>query len=119
MQTLLDSTFTLSPAGHSPECYRLHEAVEAGSIPVIAMDKEYKQHTCKDSLSHWMNSPIVILESWNELIPTLQRMLDNPEELDKRQTDLRAWYTQHMQQVAKNFEAFLLSPTIKFIHISS
>ena len=109
MRTLLDSTFTLSPAGHNPECFRLYEAVEAGSIPVISLDKEYKQHACKDSLFHWMDSPIVIVKSWDELIPSLQTMLENPEELDKRQEDLRAWYNQHMCSVVQNFETFLLS----------
>ena len=95
MRTLFDSAFTLSPAGHNPECFRLYESVEAGSIPVISLDKEYKQHACKeDSLFHWIDSPIVIVESWNELVPTLQGMLANPEELDKRQEDLRAWYNQ-------------------------
>ena len=102
MRTLFDSAFTLSPAGHNPECFRLYESVEAGSIPVISLDKEYKQHACKeDSLFHWIDSPIVIVESWNELVPTLQGMLANPEELDKRQEDLRAWYNQHMRVLYK------------------
>ena len=109
MRTLLDSTFTLSPACHNPECFRLYEAVEAGSIPIISLDKEYRRHACKDSLFHWIDSPIVIVESWSELFPTLQRMLANPEELDKRQEDLRAWYKQHMRSAVKNFETFLLS----------
>jgi len=109
MKTLLESTFTLSPSGHNPECYRLFEAVEAGSIPVIALDKDYKEHACKDSLSHWLNSPIVIVESWNEVMPTLQRMLEHPEELDKRQADLRAWYDQYMRSTVTSFESFLLS----------
>jgi len=33
MKALSESVFTLSPAGHNPECFRLYEAVEAGSIP--------------------------------------------------------------------------------------
>jgi len=109
MKTLLESTFTLSPSGHNPECYRLFEAVEAGSIPVIALDKDYREHACKDSLSHWLNAPIVIVESWNEVMPTLQRMLEHPGELDKRQADLRAWYDKFMCSTVTNFESFLLS----------
>ena len=109
MKTLLESTFTLSPSGHNPQCYRLFEAVEAGSIPVIALDKDYREHACKDSLSHWLNAPIVIVESWNEVMPTLQKMLEDPEALDKRQADLRAWYDKYMRTTVTNFESFLLS----------
>ena len=36
---LLDSTFTLCPAGHNPECYRMYEAAEAGSIPIVPLDE--------------------------------------------------------------------------------
>jgi hypothetical protein len=32
---LLDSVFTLCPQGHSPETFRLFEAAEAGSIPIV------------------------------------------------------------------------------------
>mmetsp|Transcript_9339 Transcript_9339/g.34253 ORF Transcript_9339/g.34253 Transcript_9339/m.34253 type:complete len:124 (+) Transcript_9339:578-949(+) len=48
---LLDSMFTLSPSGHSPECYRQYEAVDAGSIPVI-VDAGYGP--CGDSFHHFM-----------------------------------------------------------------
>ena len=34
-QVLLDSVFTLSPSGHNPETFRLYEAAEAGSIPIV------------------------------------------------------------------------------------
>ena len=111
MQVLLDSVFTLAPAGHNPECFRLYEAVEAGSIPVISLDTDYKQHKCKDSLSHWLDSPIVIVESWSEVIPTLQKLLEEPEVLDMRQADLRAWYNQYMSSAVYDFESFLLSET--------
>jgi len=109
MKVLLESTFTLAPAGHNPECFRLYEAVEAGSIPVISLDKDYRQHKCKDSLSHWLYSPVVIVESWNEVIPTMQKLLEEPEALDKRQEDLRVWYEQFMRSAVHDFESFLLS----------
>jgi len=109
MQVLLESVFTLAPAGHSPETFRLYEAVEAGSIPVISLDKDYKEHKCKNSLSHWLDSPIIIIESWNEVIPTLQKLLEDPEALDMRQADLRVWYNQYISSAAKEFETFLLS----------
>lgn len=109
MKVLLESVFTLAPAGHNPECFRLYEAVEAGSIPVISLDTHYKEHKCKDSLSHWLDSPIIIVDSWNEVIATLQKLLEDPDALDMRQADLRAWYRQYMSMAVQNFETFLLS----------
>jgi hypothetical protein len=34
-RALLESVFTLCPAGHAPETFRLFEAAEAGSIPIV------------------------------------------------------------------------------------
>jgi hypothetical protein len=34
-RALLESIFTLCPAGHAPETFRLFEAAEAGSIPIV------------------------------------------------------------------------------------
>ena len=109
MQVLLESTFTLAPSGHNPECFRLYEAVESGSIPVVAIDEYYRNHQCKDSLIHWLSSPIIVLESWSELMSTLQQLLEEPEALDKRQAELRAWYDDYMRSSVTNFESFLLS----------
>ena len=109
MQVLSESIFTLAPAGHNPECFRLYEAVEAGSIPVVSLDKDYRKHECKDSLSHWLDSPIVIINSWDEVFPTLQNLLEDPKALDKRQADLRVWYDHFMSSAVQDFESFLLS----------
>ena len=38
VRVLSDSVFTLSPAGHNPECYRLYESIMAGSIPLLSRD---------------------------------------------------------------------------------
>ena len=109
IQVLLESTFTLAPAGYNPESFRLYEAVEAGSIPVVALDKDYRKHACKDSLSHWLDSPIVFVNSWNEVFPTLQKLIEDREALDKRQSDLRTWYNRYMSSVVEDFESFLLA----------
>lgn len=37
VNVLLDSVFTLAPAGHNPECFRLYEAVVSGSIPIVVL----------------------------------------------------------------------------------
>ena len=36
---LMDSVFTLCAGGINPESFRLWEAIEAGSIPIVATDR--------------------------------------------------------------------------------
>ncbi|KAL7554699.1 hypothetical protein ACHAWF_018373 [Thalassiosira exigua] len=123
IKVVLDSVFTLSPAGHSPECFRLFEAVEAGTIPVMSRAdlhgehhpeayrrREYRHapHPCKDSLQHWYDAPIVVLDSWRDLYPTVERLMEDPVELDRIQSNLRSWYKGYMCKVMADFEDFIL-----------
>jgi len=123
MGALLDSIFTISPAGHSPECFRIFEAVEAGSIPVLSYDdmhgisrpnpnnrKDLRnvEHPCKNPLRHWYGAPIVVLDSWSDLYPTLDSLLKDPLALDEMQVKLRMWYNDYMQKSVQKFEDFVL-----------
>ncbi|KAL7551410.1 hypothetical protein ACHAWF_014601 [Thalassiosira exigua] len=126
MKVVLDSVFTLAPAGHNPECFRLFEAVEAGSIPVLSRDdlygthhpfsdkrKEFANtaHPCRDSLHHWYHAPILVLDKWDDLYPVVERLLENVVELDEMQHNLRAWYEGYMRKVVAEFEDFMLGPS--------
>ncbi|KAL7527364.1 hypothetical protein ACHAXR_001917, partial [Thalassiosira sp. AJA248-18] len=76
MNALLDSVFTLSPAGRNPECYRMFEAVEAGSIPIFVKSDLYNDvNQCKGSLHHWYDAPILVLESWDDLYTTVESVM--------------------------------------------
>merc|ERR1712194_574380 len=123
-EVLLDSVFTLSPVGVNPESHRLFEAVEAGSIPVMVRDemlnkapqlsahghpiKEAKYVHCEGSLLHWLEAPIVILESWDELLPTIKGLMQDVGALDEMQTRLRQWYAEYMTGVVRVFEDYML-----------
>jgi hypothetical protein len=124
-KVLLDSKFTLSPTGHNPECFRIFEAIIAGSIPVIIMDdEEYQTHKCgpnsllplllESSTSSRGNddddSLFVILKSWTELEGRIQELLRDPQALDRRQVALQAWYEQFMRDRVLQLEALLLQP---------
>ena len=65
LQVLLQSLFTLVPIGHSPECYRLYEALEAGSIPVVVDNPYTRKERCGDPWLEFRDSGLlVILKSW-------------------------------------------------------
>lgn len=109
VDALSGSVFTLSPAGHNPECYRLFEAVEAGSIPVVVEGDPAAARggRCKDSLHHWRDAPVVRLDSWDDLFPTVERLMQDGEALDRRQMDLLVWYEERMREVVTDFEDFM------------
>lgn len=107
---LMDSIFTLAPVGHHPECFRLFEAAEAGSIPIVALDHDYRIHGCKNSLYRWEKSGAIFLKSWSQLPGTIKRLLSNPRKLQNRQRRFRKWYLSFMKDRAMRFEEKLLEP---------
>ena len=121
MRVVLDSVFTLSPAGHNPECFRMFEAIEAGSIPILTRDdlhgsyhptltRKYRvlPHPCANALLHWYGAPIVVLDSWDDLYPTVERLLEDPAGLDDLQHKLRHWYDEYMRGAVAKFEDIFL-----------
>ena len=109
MKVLLNSIFTLAPAGHNPECFRLYEAVESGSIPIVV---QTEHHACKDSLHYWRDSPIIFLQKWDDLFPTIENLLEDMAALNQRQADLQKWYKNKMSMIVFKFENFMLNNSI-------
>ena len=92
----------------------MFEAVEAGSIPVLVKDDlyatTYAGGACLEPLQHWRDAPILVLDSWDDLYPTVERLLGDMAALDKVQRDLRAWYEGYMRKIVRDFEDFLMTP---------
>ncbi len=96
---LLNSTFTLCPKGHNYDTYRMYEAIEAGSIPIVELgSRYYRNHhndivPCNGSLDMYTKSkaPFIFLENWSDLPLVLERELADPVKLRQRQRDLLAW----------------------------
>ena len=111
MEIVLSSVFTLSPAGHNPECFRIFEAVEAGSIPVLVKNDLVikRQHPCRDALYHWYDAPILVLDSWSDLYPAMERLMADSRALNEMQVKLRVWYDEYMKQVVGEFEDVMLN----------
>ncbi len=117
MRVVLDSVFTLTPAGHNPECFRMFEAVEAGSIPILIRDDMYGRrhpdyhdipHPCTNALLHWYGAPIIVLDSWDDLYPTVERLLADSAGLDDLQRRGRHWYDEYMRMIVAKFEDIFL-----------
>ena len=107
--TLLQSVFTLCPGGHNPESYRIFEAIEAGSIPIVARDAEYRRHSCGDAFAPIIKSgaPLVFVDDWVMLYNEIRNLVKSPEMLAERQRRLREWYEGFMRGVAARVEDLL------------
>jgi len=118
---LLNSKFTLCPAGHNPEAFRIFEACEAGSIPILVRDEEYREHFCKDSFAPLIASgaPFIVLNSWSELSDALKPFRDDPALLDERQAELKQWYKRFWSDVARDFECSITQNIERMVRKSS
>jgi len=119
---LLDSVFTLSPSGHNPETFRLYEAAEAGSIPIV----DYTGHgtvvdddggggrsgsECGDPWRPFLDSgaPFIWVEDWTGLEALLETLRSDPEALAKRQAELLAWLKAFMRGAVGSVEQAMSS----------
>eukprot|EP01035_Chromulina_nebulosa_P034291 gene34291-45997_t len=105
-QILLNSFFTLCPNGNNPESFRIYEAVEAGSIPILALDSEYTSHACKNAFLPFIKygAPFVFIKDWKLLPKTLAMYIKYPEKVANLQRRLKPWYMQFMANVSKQLE---------------
>lgn len=109
---LLNSTFTLCPKGFNFDTYRMYEAIESGSIPVLDVGPTYRsdqsthRSMCQGPLDSFIKTkaPFIFLEGWQELPRRLNEELSNPEALRKRQADMLVWRKKYFSDIAKNIE---------------
>ena len=67
---------------------------------------------CKDSLRHWVDAPMVVLKSWNDLYPTVAKLMEDMEGLNEMQIHLREWYDRFMSGVISDFEDYMIDSYI-------
>eukprot|EP00924_Labyrinthula_sp_SR-Ha-C_P008725 snap_masked-scaffold_2-processed-gene-0.25-mRNA-1 protein AED:1.00 eAED:1.00 QI:0/0/0/0/1/1/2/0/549 len=113
VKVLFDSIFTLCPIGHNAETFRIYEAIEAGSIPIVVTgSKANSNHKCKDSLDPLLsfqreNNPIVILESWNALPNFLEQKLANVDSLIEEHKKVHQWRNDFWKNFGSQLDAKL------------
>lgn len=99
LNLMANSRFAVSPAGHNPNTYRIAEAVESGSTPVIVLpwEKCYRNwaglygHVFPQATRYnWIpKAPFLVLQDWSQLGKELQvRLQDSKDET----IALRHWY---------------------------
>ena len=93
-----------------PENTKKKKRAKAKAKKMLRRATSYKnQQNCKDSLIHWRTAPIVVLDSWDDLYHTVEKLTQDLSALDDMQKNLRQWYTAHMHKLVVDFENHTLT----------
>lgn len=103
---LLDSTFTLCPQGNNMDQFRIYEAIESGSIPVIALEHGLANKTLAPRT---MASPIVFVSQWKpNTFTQLAEMERDARALAVRRKALQQWYQTLLDETLTALESTLI-----------
>jgi hypothetical protein len=91
----------LCPSGTNEETFRLWEALESGSIPVI------KNSTAWTALHE---HPLPVVSNWKEVRDFLQLLGGHSEQIDDLQLRVSSWWRRFKQEHQANFAKRLLVP---------
>ncbi|KAL1500335.1 hypothetical protein AB1Y20_012999 [Prymnesium parvum] len=96
-QLLGDSVLCLCPAGDMWDSYRMWEAMEAGTIPVVDDMNQIRYKSCDGPSGHFLyeNPYAISYKSPEELPALLESLAAQPGGLAARQKGLIAWLAQH------------------------
>lgn len=82
------TTATFSAQGHSADQFRLYEAMESNTIPVL----ENKGGYLADKLPpEYLESPMLFVDEWADAPRAMAALAADPSALDERQRRLKAW----------------------------
>ena len=111
-EVLLDSAFTLAPAGHNVECFRMWEAAEAGSIPVLLINETSVQggNVTRTGCSlhpDVATAPFLWATSLDDAWTQMSTLGNDHDALNARSRAVRAWYGRYMTNSIGQFESLL------------
>lgn len=105
------SDVTLNPVGKNPECYRIYEALEFGSLPVVedrtlsagCAPADDANGTFRLLKKH--KAPLVYVKNWTqEVMPLIEREVAmRPQERLDRRRALLAWYAAFKRAMRDRF----------------
>ena len=88
------------------ECYRIYEACEVGSIPIVEDFESEETPSCKHSTFPFKQSgaPFIFVKSWDNIESLLEHYLKDKKALQQRQRDLLEWYQKFKEDLIIDFE---------------
>ncbi len=88
---LMDARVCLAPRGASVETFRVLEGLRAGCVVV-----------CEPLPDHWFyaGAPVIGLDRWSQLEGTLERVLNDPQELVRLHRASLTWWRERCSEEA-------------------
>jgi alpha(1,3/1,4) fucosyltransferase len=87
---LLDSVFAPCPSGNNPETFRIYEALECGTVPLV-IGWTWSTPLMPEALS-WAGLPLLPLHSWKEAGECMAHLLSHVDQLEQyREKLFSAW----------------------------
>ena len=107
IQALKLSDITISPAGLNAECYRIYEALECGSVPLVedsTVSSGCDSKTGPLRLLKKYKAPILRVKNWTEI----DYLLEKEKRMTLREKGVRReklinWYSSFKQTLKKSF----------------
>lgn len=100
---LFDSAFSPCPMGNvNLECFRLYEALECGSIPIV--EKRLSLDYFKNLLG---DHPLPTVRSWPEARRVIGRLANDPAQIDALQDQCVAWWEGYKREYSAEVGEFL------------
>ena len=84
------------------ECFRVYEALECGSIPIV--EKRWTLDYFKELLG---DHPLPTVRSWSEARQMIGRMLENPAQIDGLQERCISWWETYKLEYSAQVGEFL------------
>lgn len=103
LSILQDSDFTLNPVGENTECYRIYEALELGSIPIVEDSMTPGLCVSPLRLLKKFNPPFLFVKNWNNLHGVLQTDNLNFKNIIEQRIQLLLWYDIFKKNIATYF----------------
>lgn len=99
------------PVGNAPESFRIYEAIDAASIPVMSLDKSYTSHMCNNAFRPFIDSgaPFLYVNDWSEAVEKMDHLLKNKNLLEKMQLDLIKWRAEFWNNVTTKLECEVMT----------
>ncbi|MBV8673440.1 MAG: hypothetical protein JOZ33_08400 [Acidobacteriaceae bacterium] len=98
-----ESIFAPSPMGNvHMECYRVYEALECGSIPMVEkrLTLDYFRRLLGDH-------PLPTVSEWPQAHSLIQRYLKNPEEMNRLQDRCMEWWRNYKLEYSQQISKFI------------
>jgi hypothetical protein len=100
---LFDSTFSPCPMGNvNLECFRLYEALECGSIPIVE-----RRWTMDYFRTLFGEHPIPTVGSWREGRSLIHSLLSAPQDLNALQNKCMDWWNNYKREYSASVGKFL------------